>query len=376
MSANRSLLTNGAKQRKLFPKAKATAATPNGSWAVLANSSIAKLLTLEAEAAEGHREKAFSRAASAAFMWPEEAAQILAAGRDLTELQGVGPSLAKRIAAWIEKPPKLDKHPLRQEFLTLAEARKILLKYPAWKKALKGDLQMHTVWSDGSGTVAEMATTAIDKGYEYIGITDHTKGLKIAGGLDEKRLQEQGREITALNKALLKQGISFTILRAAEVNLSPTGEGDMAPAALRKLDIVLGCFHSALRKDEDQTARYLAGLRNPSIQILGHPQTRVYNYRAGLQADWARVFAEAARLDKAVEIDGYADRQDLRVSLLKLAKKEGVRISLGTDAHHPHQLEFMELALAAACLAKIPMERVLNFKPVEDLKAWVKDRGR
>jgi DNA polymerase (family 10) len=89
-----------------------------------------------------------------------------------------------------------------------------------------------------------------------------------------------------------------------------------------------------------------------------------------LNADWSAVFAEAVRLDKAVEIDGYADRQDLRVSLLKIARKEGVRISLGTDAHHPEQLSFMELSLAAAALAKIPADRIINFMSVDQIKTW------
>lgn len=121
----------------------------------------------------------------------------------------------------------------------------------------------------------------------------------------------------------------------SHVNLSPAGEGDMNSSSLKKLDVVLGYFYSALRTTEDQTDGYLACLRNPDIQILGHPQTRVYDKREGLKAHWHRLFAEAAKLDKAVEIDGYADRQDLRMCLLKKAWKEGCRISLGTDAHAP-----------------------------------------
>jgi DNA polymerase (family 10) len=154
------------------------------------------------------------------------------------------------------------------------------------------------------------------------------------------------------------------------MNLSPEGAGDMRAMALRKLDLVLGCFHSALRRKEEQTSRYLAGLRNPGVQILGHPQTRVWNRREGLKADWSSVLAEAARLDKAVEIDGYADRQDLRISFLKVARKEGARISLGTDAYHPEQLGFMELSLPAAALGKIPTERIINFISVDQLKLW------
>lgn len=252
----------------------------------------------------------------------------------------------------------------------MAEAGQVLARSPQWKKKLRGDLQMHTVWSDGSGTIADMRAEAIARGYEYIAITDHTKGLKIANGLDEQRLAAQGREIAKVNARVKKAGAALTVLRSAEVNLSPRGEVDMDPSALAKLDIVLGSFHSALRKTDDQTERYLAALRNPSIHILGHPKGRVFNYRPGLTADWPRVFAEAAKLDKAVEIDGYADRQDLKLSLLRVAKREGCRLSMGTDAHHPYQLAYIDLSLAAARLAKIPPDRILNFLSRGELLAW------
>jgi histidinol phosphatase-like PHP family hydrolase len=156
------------------------------------------------------------------------------------------------------------------------------------------------------------------------------------------------------------------------MNLNPRGEGDMSPDSLRSLDLVLGSFHSALRTTEDQTERYLAALRNPHVHILGHPRGRIYNFRIGLKADWPRVFAEAARLDKALEIDCYPDRQDLNVELLKIARAHGTRISLGTDAHHAWQLEFIDLGLAAAIRAKIPTDRILNFMPILELKAWAK----
>jgi DNA polymerase (family 10) len=145
----------------------------------------------------------------------------------------------------------------------------------------------------------------------------------------------------------------------------------MESSALERLDIVLGCFHSALRKKENQTERYVSALRNPDIQVLGHPRGRIYNFRLGLEADWERVFGVAAELDKAVEIDGYPDRQDLSLDLLKLAKKAGCRISLGTDSHDPLQLRFMDYSLAAAIVAGIPRERILNFMTVDALRAWV-----
>lgn len=335
---------------------------------MLDNSAIAELLVREAENAEGHRQLAFKRASRAAFMWPEEASAVKAAGRSLTELAAVGPSIAKRIHGWFDAPPseELERPPIRSEFMTRAHARETLAQHPEFRAKLRGDLQMHTEWSDGATTIREMADAARELGYSYIGITDHTKGLKIAGGLTEERLAEQGREIDALNKQLK----DFTVLRSAEMNLSPDGSGDMDPSALEQLDLVLGCFHSALRRKEDQTDRYLAGIRNPGIQILGHPQTRIYNHREGLHCDWRRVFAEATRLDKAVEIDGDPNRQDLRFSLLEIAREEGVRISLGTDAHHPDQFAYMDLSLGAACAAKIPPERIINFLPVRELLAW------
>ena len=125
---------------------------------------------------------------------------------------------------------------------------------------------MHTQWSGGEGTIKDMANAALEMGYQFICITDHTQGLKIAGGLDEHRLEKQVKEIAALSRGFKKQG--FTILRSAEVNLSPAGEGDMKSSALKKFDVVLGCFHSALMTKEGQTDRYLAGLRNPDTMHL------------------------------------------------------------------------------------------------------------
>jgi histidinol phosphatase-like PHP family hydrolase len=229
---------------------------------------------------------------------------------------------------------------------------------------------MHTLWSDGSGSILEMARSAQARGYEYIAITDHSKGLKIAGGIDEQQLQQQSDEIESVNALLRSEGGRFVVLRSVELNLNPLGEGDMDRQSLKRLDLVLGCFHSSLRKKEDQTERYLAGLRNPDIQILGHPKGRIYNFREGLEADWKRVFDTAAELDKAVEIDGYPDRQDLSIELLQVAKASGCRISLGTDSHDPQQMRFMDFSLAAAIKAGINRDRILNFLSAEELQSW------
>lgn len=339
--------------------------------AEVTNGDLAEFLGELAQQESGVREKALKRAARSAFLWPEEAAEVLAAGRNLTELHGIGPYIARELQSRIERSSsdRAARDPLREDFLTLAETRAILSPDPEWSKRLHGDLHMHSTWSDGSGSINEMAQAGRAAGYEYISISDHAKGLKIAGGIDEAQIAEQGREIAQANEEHADAG--FTVLRSIELNLNPRGEGDLDAECLTSLDLVLGSFHSALRKKEDQTERYLAALRNPGIHILGHPRGRVYNYRLGLTADWPRGFAEATKLDKALEINCYPDRQDPNVELLELAREAGTRISLGSDSHHASQLSFIEFGLAAALKAKIPPERIVNFMPLAELRRWI-----
>lgn len=340
----------------------------------MTNADLAELLALESRDADGVLQRAVKRAARAAFLWPHEAVELHHDGGRLTELHGVGPRIAAMISNWIENPAPREgeRDPLREDFLTLAEARSILANDPRWITRCLGDLQMHTTWSDGASSVGDMAAAALAQGHRYIAITDHSVGLKIAGGIGEEQLLQQAAEIEQVNASLAAAGNELTVLRSIELNLNPRGEGDMSSESLAGLDLVLASFHSALRKKEDQTERYLAALRNPDVHILGHPRGRVYNFRIGLTADWPRVFAEAAALDKAVEIDCYPDRQDLNVALLQQVRDAGARVSLGTDAHDPSQFGFIELGLAAALKAGIPADRIINFMPLPDLRAWVR----
>jgi histidinol phosphatase-like PHP family hydrolase len=334
---------------------------------VLTNADLAVLLGTQAEAERDHRRRALQRASRAAMFWPEEASALLESGHALTELPAVGPWVAERIAALIEEPPA-DAEPdeLRRDFLTVARAREILAADPGWADGIRGDLQMHTTHSDGALDVPDMVEAASAYGYEYVAITDHSKSLKVARGMDEDELALEGEEIDAVNA----EGASPRVLKGIEMDVFEDGSGDMDPAALRRLDLVLGAFHTNLRVREARTERYLAALRNPDVHVLAHPRTRKYGRRLGLVADWPAVFAEAERLDKALEIDASPDRQDLNVELLRIAAGFGVRISIGTDAHHPVELGFVDLGLAAAALAGIPRDRILNFGPVEDVLAW------
>src|SRR3954464_10399020 len=146
----------------------------------LDNRTIAELLAKSGEEAEGYARKAFFRAAHEAFRWPEEAALLVQEERSLTELPAVGPFLAKTILAWIQNPPEESPiaPPIRRNFLTMSRAHQVLAAHPAARSNLKGDLQMHTQWSDGSASIRDMAEAGIARGYNYIGVTDHTKGLK------------------------------------------------------------------------------------------------------------------------------------------------------------------------------------------------------
>jgi DNA polymerase (family 10) len=187
--------------------------------------------------------------------------------------------------------------------------------------------------------------------------------------MDEEELALQGKAIAAYNSS---DEAAVRVLWATEMNLSTQGDGDMDPALLVMLDLVLGSFHSQLQTTEDQTARYIAALRNPYVHILAHPRGRKFNRRRGLNADWERVISVAAELDKALEVNAYPDRQDLQGELLVLARDANVRISIGTDAHSVWEMDYMEVGLANALRAGISKDRVLNFAPVEDVVEWAR----
>lgn len=323
----------------------------------LTNAQISELCALESDRQEDRKAQALRRAARAALEWPVECVELLAAGGSLTTLVSLGPYTAGLINGWLDDPPEVpDPPPLRAGFLTLAAARTALATDP--HRAARGDLQMHTVNSDGAATLEEMVDAC--RGYEFIAITDHTKGLKIANGMDEEGFAAQGRMIDALNDG---RGEPPLVLKAMEMNLDPEGAGDMEPEALAKMDLVLGAFHSKLRLKEDQTARYQAAIRNPTVDVLAHPRCRMFNFRLGLSSDWDVVFQTAADEGMVLEIDCHPNRQDLNVELLRVAKEYDVTFSIGTDAHSTEELHAMEFGIAATILAEIPPERVLSMRP-------------
>lgn len=338
----------------------------------LTNALIGELLWREAEAAEGQRRLALRRAARAALhLWPDEAARVAATGEPLTSLPFVGPRISARIEGWLAAPPDISEPPAdRRGFMTRAEARAILARDPSWIARYRGDLQIHTTFSDGAASLREMTDGAVARGYDYAAITDHSKGLPIAGGKDEAAFALQAAEIARRNEELAAAGSGLRVLRGIEMNVDLEGRGDMDPRFLDTLDVVLGAFHSKLRDREDQTLRYLRALRNPRVHVLAHPRTRMIGRRVGLRADW-RAVAEAAReFDKALEIDASPDRQDLDVETLAHVREAGCRVAIDTDAHSVMELAFVDFGLAAALGAGIAPERIVNFQTREDVLAW------
>jgi histidinol phosphatase-like PHP family hydrolase len=237
----------------------------------------------------------------------------------------------------------------------------------------RGDLQMHSTWSDGSQTLDDIAAAGIERGYEYCAVTDHSYGLPIAGGVSMDDLGRQHAEIDRLNR---RHRGRFTLLKGIEANIRADGTVDMSAEELRLLQIVVAAPHSALRSPHDQTARMIAAVSTPGVNILGHPRGRMYGSRPGVAADWPRVFAAARRSGVAIEIDGDPARQDIDYDLAEAAVAAGCLFALDSDAHSTGELAYSETALAHARLAHVPADRVVNCWPLARLLEWAEDSWR
>lgn len=235
-----------------------------------------------------------------------------------------------------------------------------------------GDLQMHSTWSDGSQTLADIVEAGVARGYAFCGVTDHSYGLKIARGVSMEDLATQHAEIDGLNE---RHRGRFRLIKGIEANIQADGSIDMSAEEMARLDYVLAAPHSGLRSAEDQTARMIGAVTTPAVRILGHPRGRQYGERAGVDANWKEVFAAAARADVAIEIDGDPWRQDVDFSLAGLALDAGCLFALDSDAHSPPELRNAETAIAHASLAGIPAARVINCWETDRLLAWFARRG-
>jgi len=337
---------------------------------------------------EKQRRWGYDRAADAIRELEEPVQTYLQSDGTFRKIRNVGPSSARIIqevlatggSPTVEQAVEatsrrgaVDKsRALRTNFLTRSQVLATLREPVRGVVSLehyRGDLQMHSVWSDGSQTLETIVTSGLERGYQYCAVTDHSYGLPIAGGVSMSALAKQHDEIDHLNE---RHRGRFRLIKGIEANIMADGTMDLQPEELRRLEIVVAAPHAALRLTEDQTERMLRVVRTPGVHVLGHPRGRKYGSRPGVLADWPKVFAEAARHDVAIEIDGDPSRQDVDHELARLAVDAGCLLALDSDAHSAAELGYVETAIAHARLAKVPAQRVINCWPAEQLLDWAR----
>jgi len=236
---------------------------------------------------------------------------------------------------------------------------------------IKGDLHMHTKWSDGKATIEEMAKSAIELGYEYIAITDHSPSSTIANGLSIERLIEKKKELAAVNKKM--KGIN--ILMGSEVDIKADGTLDYPDEILKDLDVVIASVHSGFKMDRDTiTKRILRALENPFVHALGHPTGRLINEREPYDVDIDQLIETALKYDKALEVNSSYQRLDLKDLHVKKAVEAGVKIIISTDAHRPEGLVQMRFGIGTARRGWVQKKDVLNALEFGELQQWLKSK--
>jgi DNA polymerase (family 10) len=241
---------------------------------------------------------------------------------------------------------------------------------------LRGDLQMHSTWSDGAASVIEMARGAVARGYQYILITDHSQSLGIANGLTPERIRQQRGEIDAANQRLQDEGITFRVLHGIEMEIKSDGSLDLPDDVLAELDLVQASVHTSLAQPRERiTERALNAIRNPHVDILGHPSGRLINEREGGDFDWEALFKAAAEHDVALEINADPMRLDLNETHARRAVDVGCHLTISTDAHSPEGLAQIGYGMNIARRAWVTPDVVLNTWPLRKLLQWARQRG-
>lgn len=270
---------------------------------------------------------------------------------------------------WI--PPELRENHGEIEISSEYFSRKEFILNLVEYGSLKGDLQVHTESSDGTKSIEEMGASARDEfALNYIAITDHTKSLKIANGLDENRLINQIEEINKINDNLKEKNSknNFKILSSAEVEILKDGSLDMKNSILENLDIVGASIHSNFRlPSEDQTKRVIAALKNPHVDILFHPTGRIINKREGYDIDIDEVIEVAKDTKTVLEINAHYNRLDLKDEYVRKAINNNVKLAINSDAHHPLHFSFLVFGIGQARRGWAKQSDIINTLPVNEM---------
>ena len=315
-----------------------------------------------------YRVRAFRTAAAAISRLPQaELADRVTEGT-LTELLGIGKVTAEVVTdAFSGEVPRYLQRLEEADRAREPERR----GGEQIQAALRGDLHTHSDWSDGGSPIEEMAATARDLGHEYAVLTDHSPRLTVANGLSPTRLRKQLGVVAEVNERLEP----FRLLTGVEVDINEDGSLDQQPALLDQLDVVVSSVHSKLRMPADEmTPRMVTAIANAHTNVLGHCTGRLITGGRGTrpesQFDAEIVFEACRQFDVAVEINSRPERLDPPKRLLRLAVEAGCLFAIDTDAHAPGQLEWQHYGCERAAACGVPIERIVNTWPVDELLAW------
>ncbi|BAM01542.1 MULTISPECIES: DNA polymerase/3'-5' exonuclease PolX [Caldilinea] len=242
---------------------------------------------------------------------------------------------------------------------------------------LQGELHGHTTWSDGTASVAEMADAARARGYRYWLVSDHSVGLGIVQGVDAEKLRRQRAEIDAYNRRCAEAGIDFRLLQGSEVEILADGSLGLPDEVLAQLDVVVASIHSAQRQDRETiTARCLKAIRNPHVDILGHPTGRLIGERPPSEIDMERILQACLETGTIVEINANPARLDVNDIYARRAVELGCKLVINTDAHGVHDLTLAEYGIAVARRGWVTAADVINTRPLDAMRSLLKDAKR
>ena len=237
---------------------------------------------------------------------------------------------------------------------------------------IKADLHMHSDWSDGKATIRQMAEAARARGYTHMALTDHSAFLGITNGLDGARLRQQAAEIAALNAEYEAAGVSFRILRGIEVDITADGGLALPDDVLAELDLVIASPHVKLSQSrEDSTERLLRAIRNPHVDIIGHPTGRLIGSRPGSELDIDAIGRAAAETGTLLEVNAGPDRLDLDAPSVRRVLELGAKLTIDSDSHHPDNLPWLRLGVITARRGWARAEDVANTWSLEELVEWI-----
>ena len=311
----------------------------------------------------GFKTRAFVRALEVVRSTPPEELVARSAAGTLTDLDGIGDSTARLITEALQGDTSyVDK-------IEAETGVKLTDDGAKYRAALKGDCHLHSLWSDGGATIEAMARTARGLGHDYMVLTDHSPRLTVAHGLSKERLEQQLADVATLNEKMAP----FRILTGIEVDILEDGSLDHTDEVLSQLDVVVASVHSKLRMERTaMTERMVRAVASPHVDILGHCTGRLIGKRDQSTFDADYVFAACAQFHTAVEINCRPERLDPPRELLNLAIDYGCYFSIDSDAHATGQLEWQPHGCNRAAECDVPLDRVINSWPADELLRWVR----